>query len=63
LLRDYLGSLKDEEGNRLFDLTTRNREVNTAGADHLLSQLDNSDFDELWLFAVDPDDGLPKKRL
>jgi hypothetical protein len=61
LLRDYLSSLKDEEGNRLFDVIARNREVNTAGDDQVLSQLDNSDFDELWLFAVDPGDGLSKK--
>ena len=61
LLRDHLSSLKDEEGNRLFDVIARNREVNTAGDDYVLSQLDNSEFDELWLFAVDPGDGLSKK--
>lgn len=58
LLRDYLRSLEDEEGNPLFVVTARDRETDAAGDDVVLSQLDTSDFDELWLFAVDPGTGM-----
>ena len=58
LLRDHLASLVDERGERLYQMTTRNREVNAEGNDAVLSGLDTTDFDELWLFAVDTGDGL-----
>lgn len=58
LLRDELASLKDEAGNSLYEVTTRNRETDAAGNDPVLSTLDKSDFDELWLFAIDLGDGL-----
>src|SRR5882762_6438865 len=58
LLRDELSSMKDLEGNRLCEVTTRNREANSAVNDLVLSSLDRSDFDELWLFAIDNGDGL-----
>jgi hypothetical protein len=58
LLRDHLRSLKDRDGRPLFDVVARNRESNPGGNDQVLSQLDVSDFDELWLFAVDTGDGL-----
>lgn len=58
LLRDELASLKDSDGNTLAEVTTRNRESDDAGNDPVLSTLDRSDFDELWLFAVDTGDGL-----
>jgi len=58
LLRDYLGSLTDDEGRSLYDVTARNREVNASGNDAVLSRLDETDFAELWLFAVDIGDGL-----
>lgn len=58
LLRDELTSLKDEAGNALCEVTTRNRETDDAGNDPLLSTLDTSNFDELWLFAIDLGDGL-----
>ena len=61
LLRDYLASLKDEAGNPLCEVTARNRESDADGNDPILSQLDHSDFDELWLFAVDVGDGLTEK--
>ena len=60
LLHDHLSSLKDEQGNPMFEVTSRDREVNAEGDDKLLSKLDSSDFDELWLFAVDSGDGLSK---
>jgi hypothetical protein len=58
LLRDELASLKDEARNPLYEVTTRDRELDGAGNDPVLSRLDSSDFKELWLFAVDTGDGL-----
>jgi hypothetical protein len=58
LLRDHLTSLKDEDGNALCEVTARDRETNQDGDDKVLSRLDATNFDELWLFAVDAGDGL-----
>jgi hypothetical protein len=58
LLRDELASLKDQSGNALFEVTTRDREIDAAGNDPVLSTLDKTDFQELWLFAIDQGDGL-----
>jgi hypothetical protein len=58
LLRDYLASLKDEAGNALYEVSARNRESDDNGNDPVLSNLDRSDFDELWLFAIDLGEGL-----
>ncbi|HEY6122081.1 MAG TPA: hypothetical protein VIV66_19140 [Pyrinomonadaceae bacterium] len=60
MLREHLASLRDEAGNPLCKVTARNRETNSNGHDELLSRLDTTDFDELWLFAVDNGDGLSK---
>ena len=60
LLHEHLASLKDEAGNALCVVTARDRVVNAAGDDPVLSTLDKSDFDELWLFAVDTGNGLSK---
>ena len=58
LLRDFLTSIADENGVRTFDVTSRDRENNETGDDKVLSRLDDTDFDELWLFAVDQGQGL-----
>jgi hypothetical protein len=58
LLREYLRSLKDDEGHLLCEVTARDRESDANGDDAVLSKLDATDFDELWLFAVDTGDGL-----
>jgi hypothetical protein len=58
LLGEHLSRLKDGEGQVLYEITARNREINTAGDDEVLSRLDSTDFDELWLFAVDTGEGL-----
>ena len=58
LLASHLRSLKDEEGRSLCEVAARDREANEDGDDRVLSQLDITDFDELWLFAVDAGDGL-----
>ncbi len=60
LLRAHLESLQDEKGEKLYEVTARNREVNENGDDELLSSLYSSDFDQLWLFAVDTGNGLSK---
>ena len=58
LLRDHLASITDEDGTPLCKVTTRDRGTNESGDDPVLSHLDATDFDELWLFAVDAGDGL-----
>ena len=58
LLRDELASLKDESGESLYAVTTRDREADADGNDPVLSTLDKTDFQELWLFAIDQGDGL-----
>jgi hypothetical protein len=58
LLRDHLASITDEAGNLLCKVTARDRETNGKGNDSLLSELYKTEFDELWLFAVDIGNGL-----
>src|SRR3989440_7650681 len=58
LLRDHLASLTDENGKTLYTVTARNRETDSQGNEVMLRVLDTTDFDELWLFAVDAGDGL-----
>jgi hypothetical protein len=61
LLREHLASIKDEAGTPLYDVTARDRETSDGANDPILSTLDASDFDELWLFAVDTGNGLTAK--
>ncbi len=58
LVHQYLASLKDESGNPLCAVVSRDRQSDAKGNDPVLSTLDRSDFDELWLFAVDIGDGI-----
>jgi hypothetical protein len=58
LLRDELSSVKDEAGNQLCEVAARNRDEDSRGNDPVLSTLDKSDFDEVWLFAIDTGGGL-----
>ena len=58
LLRDHLASLKGEDGAPVYKVTTRDREVDANGDDVVLSVLDTTDVDQLWLFAVDVGNGL-----
>jgi len=58
LLREHLSSITDDQGRALCEVTSRNREINADRNDKMLSRLDQTDFDELWLFAVDTGDGL-----
>lgn len=57
MLRDYLAGLKGCDGQPLCEVTARDRTMPGA-PDPVLSTIDRSDFDELWLFAVDTGDGL-----
>lgn len=56
LLRDA----RDESGNALYDVTARDRDP-PGKPDSVLSTIDRSDFDQLWLFAVDTGDGLAEE--
>ena len=58
LLGEHLRGLRDAEGRPLCEVTARDRVTNADGDDEVLSRLDSTDFDELWLFAVDAGDGL-----
>ena len=53
LLRDQ----RDESGRPAYEVTMRDRDA-TGEPDSVLSAIDRSDFDSLWLFAVDTGDGL-----
>ena len=57
LLADHLASIKNGAG-QAYDVITRNREINSEGDDIVLSVLDTTDFDQLWLFAVELGNGL-----
>lgn len=53
----YLAGLQDERGRTAFRVTARNR--GPCGVpDPVLSRLDKSDVDQLWLLAVDTGEGL-----
>ncbi|WP_206185898.1 hypothetical protein [Sphingosinicella sp. BN140058] len=57
LLRNYLADLTDEAGAPLCDVAARDR-TRPGAPDPILSTIDRSDYDQLWLFAVDTGDGL-----
>ncbi|MGC1302258.1 MAG: hypothetical protein WA840_07780 [Caulobacteraceae bacterium] len=57
LLREHLAGLRGPDDAPLYEVVARDR--GPVGApDPVLSTLDTSSFDELWLFAVDTGDGL-----
>lgn len=58
MLREYLATLTDEQGNSLYEVTARDRQPDAEGNDPVLSTLDQQGFDQLWLFALDVGDGL-----
>jgi len=57
MLRDFLRSVRGDDGKLLFAVTARDRS-SPGRPDPILSTLHQSSFDELWLFAVDTGDGL-----
>jgi hypothetical protein len=56
-LAALLRQQRTEDGSALYDVTARDRDP-AGRPDSVLSTIDRSDFDELWLFAVDTGDGL-----
>jgi hypothetical protein len=58
LLEEHLASLTDERGQRVAEVTARNREPDADGNDPVLSNLAELDFDEVWLLAADNGNGL-----
>jgi hypothetical protein len=60
LLREYLSRLTRDDGAPLFTVDARDR-VSPEQTDPVLASLDESDYRELWLFAVDTGSGLTEK--
>jgi hypothetical protein len=58
MLAGILAAIQDDAGNKVFHITARNRQNPASGDDRVLSKLDESDFDELWLFGVDVGGGI-----
>jgi hypothetical protein len=56
-LAALLRQQRQSNGDPMFTVTSRDREALTL-PDSVLSRLDTSAFDEMWLFAVDSGDGL-----
>ena len=62
LLRAHLEGLRGEDGAPLYTVTARDRATAPGASDPVLAAIDQSDVDELWLFAVDVGDGLNKEE-
>jgi hypothetical protein len=58
ILVDLLSKIEDESGRKVFQVTARDREILPSGDDLILSKLDQTNFDQLWLFGVDTGGGL-----
>jgi len=56
-LAKLLRTHRDSDGSVTFNVVARDREQ-LGQPDSILSRLDETEFDELWLFAVDEGDGL-----
>ncbi|ACD19988.1 hypothetical protein [Paraburkholderia phytofirmans] len=56
-LAELLRTHRDSDGRVTFNVVARDREQ-LGQPDSILSRLDETEFDELWLFAVDEGDGL-----
>ena len=56
-LAALLDQARGAGGQRLYEVTARDRDP-LGAPDGVLSRLDQSDYDELWLFAADAGDGL-----
>jgi hypothetical protein len=56
LLREELE--RPGSGSRAVAVTARNRDAGPSGSDRTLAEVDRSEFDQLWLFALDDGTGL-----
>jgi hypothetical protein len=52
-----LAEQRDDQGSALYEVTMRDRDP-LGWPDSVLSAIDQGDYDQLWLFAVDTGDGL-----
>ncbi|WP_448099250.1 hypothetical protein [Luteibacter yeojuensis] len=59
-LKAFLEGLRDDDGQPAFRVIARNRDP-LGRDDSVLSRLHESDFHQLWLFAVDTGDGLTER--
>ena len=57
MLREILATLRGPSGHPLYAVTARDRDQ-LGAPDSVLSRLDQSSYDQLWLFAVDTGNGL-----
>jgi hypothetical protein len=58
MLTNYLASLTGDDGAPLYQVMARDRAAYGDAPDPVLPGLDESEYDQLWLFAVDAGDGL-----
>jgi hypothetical protein len=58
ILADLLSATEDQSGKKLFQVIARNRENLVSGDDRVLHKLDETDFDQIWLFGADVGAGL-----
>jgi hypothetical protein len=58
ILANLLSTIEDDSATKLFQVAARNRENLASGDDRILSKLDETDFDQLWLLGVDNGGGL-----
>src|ERR1700747_137381 len=57
-LAEILSDSEDDSGNRKFEVVSRNRDTHGNADDSVLKKLDETDFDQLWLFGVDVGGGI-----
>jgi hypothetical protein len=57
-LAEILSASSDDHGNRKFEVVSRNRDNQGDADDSVLKRLDETDFDQLWLFGVDVGGGI-----
>src|SRR4029453_6667908 len=53
LLREHLSIIQNGDGTPICEVTTRDRQNDPDENDIVLSRLDSTDYDQVWLFAVD----------
>ena len=58
LLQEHLASMRSADGDKLFEVTARDREPGGNGDDPVLASVDEMGFDEIWLTASDFGNGL-----
>ena len=58
ILAETLSASSDNRGDRRFEIVSRNRDHPGDTDDSVLKRLDETDFDQLWLFGVDVGGGI-----